>query len=350
MIIPEWKTLIIILTLTFSSCVGNDNEKMTLSPTPPLNALTTSLPPQQAPLPPAPNGLELKQGYFQGEDGVQLFYRIVGSGKDTIVFEHGGPIGIEDCALDIEVISKRGYTFICNDERGGGRSELVRDSTKLGINNYVADLEELRKYFNLNKLILVGDSWGAGVCSFYAFTFPNNVKCLALLSPMWTTSSDQNERFKRVYEKLGTTTSQKLEDLGKLWSSASNEQLAEIYRSIDSLYLPAYVINPANLKRTRGCIYTYSPLALRNADNQLKYSFNSLGNDFDFRPKLKLINAPTIIIEGEQTVVPKEATKQYLYNIKNSKLVWIPNAGHMFWLDQSQAALDSLDNFIKAQL
>ena len=94
---------------------------MSLSPSPPAPARSTSLPPQQAPLPPVPDNQELKQGYFQGEDGVQLFYRIVGSGKDTLVFVHGGPIGIEDAALDYEVIAERGYTFISYDERGCGR-------------------------------------------------------------------------------------------------------------------------------------------------------------------------------------------------------------------------------------
>jgi pimeloyl-ACP methyl ester carboxylesterase len=63
---------------------------------------------------------------------------------------------------------------------------------------------------------------------------------------------------------------------------------------------------------------------------------------------LKQINVPTIVIEGEKTLVPKEATMQYVYNIKNSKMVWIPNAGHMFWLDQPKVAIDTLDNFLKS--
>ena len=109
---------------------SNNNvfEEKILSPQPPPPGLSTSLPPQQSVLPPAPNNLKLEQGYFQAKDGVQLFYRMVGSGKDTIVFIHGGPgVGIHDGAMDIEVLANKGYTFIEYDQRGCGRSELVRD-------------------------------------------------------------------------------------------------------------------------------------------------------------------------------------------------------------------------------
>lgn len=341
----NWEYILLFLLI---ACKNEEtNLKMELSPLPPAAALSSSLPPQQAPLPPAPNGLVLKQGYFSGQEGVQLFYRMVGSGKDTLVFVHGGPIGIEDAALDLERIAERGYTFICFDERGGARSELVRDSSKLGMNNFVADLEALRIHFKLKKLLLAGDSWGAGVCSFYTMQHPNNVERLALLSPMFTTDADNKQRFDKIYTFLGKEKSAKLQELGIAWSKAKNEELPALWRAIDSIYMPVYVTDASHLNRGRGCIYTYSPLALRNADNELKYSFGSLGEGFDFREQLKQIIVPTVVIEGDKTIVPKESTLQYIYAIKNSKMVWIPNAGHMFWLDQPKAAVDALDDFFR---
>ncbi len=29
-------------------------------------------------------------------------------------------------------------------------------------------------------------------------------------------------------------------------------------------------------------------------------------------------------------------------------MVWIPDAGHMVWLDQPKAAIDTLDHFLKS--
>ncbi len=88
-------------------------QKTLMSPQPPPPALSTSLPPQQSLLPLAPSGLALKQGYFQGKDGVQLFYRIVGNGKDTIiVWVHGGPgLNIGNGALENEILASKEYAF-----------------------------------------------------------------------------------------------------------------------------------------------------------------------------------------------------------------------------------------------
>jgi proline iminopeptidase len=332
----------------FLGCTTENQKGMSLSPSPPSQALTTSLPPQQAPLPPAPNKQELKQGYFQGEDGVQLFYRIVGSGKDTLVFVHGGPIGIEDAALDYEIIAERGYTFISYDERGCGRSELVKDSTKLTMSSFVADLEALRKHFNINKLSLAGVSWGAGICSFYAYEFPNNVQRMALISPVWTNDIDKKQREETFSSHLGEETNQKIRKIDSLWTISRDDELQGLWKSLDSLIASAYVLVPSHFDRARGTIYTYSPLALKSIYSTLVYCYSSFGEIYDFRPMLKQINVPTIVIEGEKTLVPKEATMQYVYNIKNSKMVWIPNAGHSFWLDQPKAAIDTLDNFLKS--
>ncbi|GAA4402586.1 hypothetical protein GCM10023187_17810 [Nibrella viscosa] len=303
------------------------------------------MPPQQAPLPPAPGKLQLKQGYFPGKDGVQLFYRIVGSGKDTIVFVHGGPIGIEDGALDMEVIAERGYTFIAFDQRGVARSELVRDTTKLGIDSYVDDLEALRRFFGISKLSLIGLSWGSGVSSFYAYKYPNHVERMALISPMWTTPQDRAERWAKIKSVLGPEVALKTKVVDSLWYVAKDDQIQAVWKTYDSLQLPYAVIDPSHLDRARGTIHTYSPKALRNVDIAWKYAWGPVGN---FRPMLKQIQVPTVVIEGEQTIVSKEAIKQYIYNMPNAKMVWIPDAGHMFWLDQPKAALDALDNFFKS--
>ncbi|MEM9528801.1 MAG: alpha/beta hydrolase, partial [Bacteroidota bacterium] len=169
--------LVIVLLLSiFTSCTNQDGKFKIMSPPPPPPTLSSSLAPQPALLPEAPSGLALKQGYFEGKDGVQLFFRMVGSGKDTLVFVHGGPgLGVDDGALDIELIANKNYTFLAYDQRGGGRSELVRDTTKLTMPDHVGDLESLRKHFKIQKLNLIGLSWGSGLITYYHDAFPTNV-------------------------------------------------------------------------------------------------------------------------------------------------------------------------------
>src|SRR5262249_34188061 len=112
---------------------------------------------------PAYGNLPAQEGYFPGADHARLFYRVVGKGSRTIVFVHGGPgLGIDDGGYDLEAIAAKGFRFIMYNQRGGGRSELVTDKSKLGIDSYVRDLESLRHYFGLQKMNLIGLSWGSG--------------------------------------------------------------------------------------------------------------------------------------------------------------------------------------------
>lgn len=323
-------------------------EEKFLSPKPPSPGLSTSLPPQQSVLPPAPNNLKLEQGYFQAKDGVQLFYRMVGSGKDTIVFIHGGPgVGIHDGAMDIELLANRGYTFIEYDQRGCGRSELVRDSTKLTMDDYVEELEALRQHFKIQKLTPIGLSWGAAIVTNYVNRFPQMVRRLVFLSPM-EPAAELDKRKESIDAALGETKTKQIDSLLRLMEKTTNDT---IYRTLFvnyiSIYLSAYVVDASHLARARGTDAEVSPLAIRNG-NQPLARWGGLSNQWDFRPMLKPISVPVLVIEGAKTNVPLNATKEYVRIIKNAKLVLVPNAGHQNWLDQPEAVLNALDKFFKS--
>ncbi len=323
-------------------------QEKVLSPKPPPPGLSTSLPPQQSMLPPAPNNLRLEQGYFQANDGVQLFYRMVGSGKDTIVFIHGGPgVGIHDGALDIELLANKGYTFIEYDQRGCGRSELVRDSTKLTMDDYVEELEALRRHFNIQKITPIGLSWGAAIVTNYANRYPQMVRRLVFLSPM-EPATEFDKRKESIDAALGATKTKQIDSLFRLMEKTTNDT---IYRTLFvnylSIYLTAYVIDPSHLDRARGTDAEVSPLAIRNGDQPL-WRWSGLSNQWDFRPMLKHISVPVLVLEGEKTNVPLNSTKEYVRNIKNAKLVLIPNANHQNWLDQPEEVLNALDVFFKS--
>ncbi len=58
-------------------------------------------------VPPFDN-LSVREGYFNGADGVRLFYRLVGKSRDVVVFLHGGPgLGIDDGGYDLEPLAAR---------------------------------------------------------------------------------------------------------------------------------------------------------------------------------------------------------------------------------------------------
>src|ERR671927_520344 len=86
--------------------------------------------------------LAQQEGYIQTADGVRLFYKIVGSGTQTLVVVHGGPGNTMQSILpDLEPLSKN-RRVIYYDQRGNGRSDLLDDDDKkLSITKHIQDLE-----------------------------------------------------------------------------------------------------------------------------------------------------------------------------------------------------------------
>ena len=70
--------------------------------------------------------------------------------------------------------------MIYYDQRGQGRSELLSDGKKLGYEQHVADLEALRVHFKLERMSLIGNSWGGLLISLYAVAHPDRIERMIL--------------------------------------------------------------------------------------------------------------------------------------------------------------------------
>ena len=124
-----------------------------------------------------------REGYVTTDDGVGLFYRIEGSGPQTLVVVHGGPgFSLESVRADFAPFA-RNRRVIYYDQRGNGRSSLIDDPAKLAWQHHVADLEAIRRHFRLRKMTLLGNSWGGLLISLYAAAHPDRVERLVLDSP-----------------------------------------------------------------------------------------------------------------------------------------------------------------------
>src|ERR671919_1921913 len=82
------------------------------------------------------------EGFITTSDGVRLFYKIVGSGAETLVAVHGGPgNSLTSILPDLEPLAKN-RRVIYYDQRGNGRSDLMDDDDeKLSMTKHIQDLE-----------------------------------------------------------------------------------------------------------------------------------------------------------------------------------------------------------------
>ncbi|HEX6644156.1 MAG TPA: alpha/beta fold hydrolase, partial [Gemmatimonadales bacterium] len=108
--------------------------------------------------------------------GVQLFERRAGEGPEAVVL-HGGPGAHHDYLLPNFDALATGRTLVYYDQRGGGRSPVER-TVPVGWKEQVADLEALREVWGLERMPLVGYSWGGLLALLYAIHHPARVERL----------------------------------------------------------------------------------------------------------------------------------------------------------------------------
>ena len=125
--------------------------------------------------------ISYKEGKLEKQD-VTLFYKTNGSNGDFIILLAGGPGSSVDYMQPVSDSLSPYYRCIMLEQRGTGRSLLKKyDSTTIRMDLYVEDIEALRKQIKANKLILIGNSWGAMLSLLYGAGYPQNVSKIITL-------------------------------------------------------------------------------------------------------------------------------------------------------------------------
>lgn len=118
--------------------------------------------------------------YITSKDNVKLFVQEFGKGKPVIILT-GGPINPIYFKAVWEKLSQN-YRCIVLHQRCIGKSILTNpDSISLSMNCYNNDIEALRIKLKLNKLTIIGHSWGGMLALEYASVHPDKLEKLVLL-------------------------------------------------------------------------------------------------------------------------------------------------------------------------
>lgn len=293
------------------------------------------------------SGAAATEGYFGGADGTRLFFRKVGRGERVIVFLHGGPgLNIGNGGYDMEPLGQK-RTLLMYDQRGGGRSEIITDPKLLTAEYHVRDLEALRQHFKIERMTLVGLSWGAGLAVLYAEAHPERVERLLLVSPISPARTPFfEERMTKINALIGSAGVSRMNEIRQALPQASDNEARALCREWFGLSSPPYFVKPEAFTSERSNrICDAPPASLRNRFVVVSATLESLG-DWDFRPLLARLQIPALVVEGAQTNVPLDATREWAATMPNARLLLIPDAGHVHFIEQPAAFFGAAEQFL----
>jgi proline iminopeptidase len=293
----------------------------------------------------APDSAPIVEGHFDVGNDVELFYRKFGDDGDIVIFLHGGPgADMDNGGLDLEPVAN-GRTLILYDQRGCGRSTLVSEDELLTVARHIHDLEMLRRHFEIERMTLMGLSWGAGLAALYAEQYPAHVERLILLSPMPPAKIPYWDQRLAQLNAVFHGWLDQIRAIEASYAGATDTELVALCQERSRLLLGAYVFDQAAIEHRRGFRCHKPPAAIRNEARVSAATLRSL-SDWDFRPFLATLQVPTLVVEGEKTHVPLDPTRLWASLMPNSRLLLITGAGHLPFLEKPSLFFPALERFL----
>ncbi|HLQ22010.1 MAG TPA: alpha/beta fold hydrolase [Gemmatimonadales bacterium] len=246
--------------------------------------------------------------------GVSLFERRVGHGPPAVVL-HGGPGADHGYLLPGFDALAEGRELVYYDQRGGGRSPVARD-VPVGWREQVADLDALRKAWGLDRLVLVGYSWGGLLAQLYATEHPERVERLALVSPApsWRAARDE---FERRFAERNLAPALEAERRALRESGLRERDLEAYERRLFELAVVPYFYDPAKAREL-------TPFRVVGRTQQEVW--RSLG-DYDLRPSLQRLRLPAFVLHGEDDPIPIDASRETARHL-GAELHALDRCGH----------------------
>ncbi len=265
-------------------------------------------------------------------DGLNLSYQEWGSpSAPPIVMLHG--FGVSGHMFDefAERMQDR-YRLLALDQRGHGDSDWS-ESGDYSRDAFVADLEGFRKALNLDRFILIGHSMGGLNSVSYTNAYPQHVRALVLVDVGPESAKegvDNIVRFTRGPDEL------EFEEFVELAHRFNQRRTLENIRERMR----------HRLKPTETGKWTWKfDKRFRQPDDGLKIG-GTLSNDESWQ-LFRNIGVPTLLVRGgESDVLTPEVAERCAQEVRRSRLVVVPGAGHSVPGDNPDAFTEAVREFL----
>ncbi|HET6837209.1 MAG TPA: alpha/beta hydrolase [Gemmatimonadales bacterium] len=286
-----------------------------------------------------------REGYVDAGKGVRLYYRTAGTGRDTVIVLHGGPgFNMEYFAKDLTPLAES-HTLLFYDQRGAGRSTLVTDSAALDAQRFADDLEAVRRHFGMERVTLLGHSWGPAVAALYAARYPERIGRLVLVG----TLPPQQKQLLQAFQELAAGRDSATRAGMETWMKArtANPGDGAACRAYYALWFIPFFADTADMGRSRGDFCAGSPASLRNKMASVdRFVFPSLG-EWDWRPVLRRVNAPALVVHGSADPLPLDGARDWAETLPKGRLVLLEGIGHFPYLEAPETFFPIVEEFLR---
>jgi pimeloyl-ACP methyl ester carboxylesterase len=264
-------------------------------------------------------------GYATTADGVRIAYSVSGAGP-PLLFVRGWISNIDLMWQDppfrayFEALGER-FTVIRFDMRGNGLSQ--RDVEELSLEAMVRDIEAVMDAVGVSRAVLYGQCFGGPATIAYAAAHPDRVDRLILDG----TYADGPRVARPERQRRIVATLRDIPEAGLAF--------------LTHLTHP----NPGPSK------FRQHDRGGPNLSSETAARLYTLGFNFDVRPLLPSISAPTLVMHRESTrAIPFRLGRELAASIRGARFVPLEGQAHNPWEEYPDSAIAAISEFLGVPL
>ncbi len=265
-----------------------------------------------------------------------------GEGKEVLFLLNGGPGLPCDYLRDpLLRMVDAGYRVVTYDQLGCGASDKPRDPRLWTIARYVQEVETVRLALGLERIHLLGHSWGGWLGIEYAVTHPAALKSL-ILSNTCGDMPHLIQELNRLRASLGSETAAMMQRHEAEGTLDHEEYKAAItilsYRHV--LRLPHWP-DPVTRSLADWNMDVYGAM---QGPNEFLYTGNLKG--WNRLAEMRAISVPCLVLVGQHDELPPSCAMRMHQAVPGSQIKVFPNSSHMPFYEEPEAYFTTLTDFL----
>ncbi|MEE4277013.1 MAG: proline iminopeptidase-family hydrolase [Halieaceae bacterium] len=263
----------------------------------------------------------LRSGFVEVPGG-PVWYEVAGEGGVPLLTLHGGPGGTS-CGLQLLYPLADERAVIRYDQLGSGRSGRPSDTTLWQRDRFVEALHTLRSELGLERMHLMGHSWGGALAAYYVLEKGGEgIVSLTLSSPLLSTPL-----WIRDANALRATLSPEVQAALDRHEAAGTTEDPE-YVEATAVFYEQFVRRGEAVEVTSCDDAPRNSLIYQQMWGPTEFYATGSLRDFDLTSRLGNINVPALFVTGEHDEARPETVRGFAQRVPGARFEVIPDVGH----------------------
>ena len=285
-------------------------------------------------------GLQPGDGFVEVTGG-RVWYRIWGSGTATpLLALHGGP-GMSSVYLkSLEGLSDQ-RPVIVYDQLGSGHSEQPTDSSLWQVARFVEEVAQVREALGLDRVHLLGHSWGTMLAAEYLLGEPEGVETVIMASPALSVS-----RWLTDAKQLLTTLPDSLQEIIDRHEAAGTTSDTEYQDAVMHFYRRFLSRRDPWTIDTDSIFIQFNPAVYEKMWGPSEFTATGSLKTFERAESLRDLKLPVLFTTGRYDEATPETVAYYDSLTPDSRLVILENSAHITMQDEPERYVDVVREFL----